>query len=112
MVIEVGLPQSAPSGLVLMLQGTTISLLPTPISEASKLHVQDHLKSLPGFTSMSSWLTELTVKNILCLHKGDIPILLHESEGLTRPSTSLLPNPCYCACLALFLSSIKTIWKS
>lgn len=35
------LPQSALSALVLMLQGTTISLLPTPISGASKLHMQD-----------------------------------------------------------------------
>lgn len=119
MVIEVVLPQSAPSGLVLMLQGTTISLLPTPISGASKLHVQDHLdsnqfpKSLPEFTSTSSWLTELTVKNnILCWHKGDIHILLYETEGLPRPSTSLLPNPCYCACPASFLSSVKTIWRS
>lgn len=31
MAIEVVLPQSAQSGLVLMLQGITFSLLPTPI---------------------------------------------------------------------------------
>lgn len=59
MLIEGVLPQSAPSGLVLMLQGTILSLLPTTVSGATKLHVQDHrfksvfLKSLPG-TSMFS----------------------------------------------------------
>lgn len=91
MVIEVVLPQSALSGLVLMLQRTIISLLPTTVSEASILDVQDHrfqlvfLKSLPG-TSVFSCLTELTVRNnMLCQHKGDIHILLHETEGLTRP---------------------------
>lgn len=38
---EVVLPLSALSALVLMLQGTTISLLPTPICGVSKLHMQD-----------------------------------------------------------------------
>lgn len=42
METEVVLPQSA---LVLMLQGTTIPLLPTPICGASKLHMQDDLDS-------------------------------------------------------------------